>query len=273
MKRFLILLLVAALLLQGCAASKQTWYKQGGTQREFDTDAKECGIIAKQQALLDSENGDRINPLTYADHYQHCIISKGWSTVQPVENLNQKQAGATSPLAVLHDNQLDAFGHRIELLAGTQLQSKSLRAIGPTKIESFFFKTADDYLNILLQQSDTASFQSIDYPVKDTYGLYTSGVHNNVRWSAFWGKIGEEWVKGIGSFLLYSSNQRAIVVITGQLAPPEGVPPEGLLLTANQQQEMQQFVEQWQPWLEAQSSGPTFWQRGAGLLWGIYKPF
>ncbi|MFZ5772245.1 MAG: hypothetical protein ACOY4W_12505, partial [Thermodesulfobacteriota bacterium] len=77
---FLLLLL----LLQGCSTSShQTWYKAGGTQREFDLDARDCEVIAEQQALLQSENGRRYDPLTYADLYQRCITAKGWNTAPP----------------------------------------------------------------------------------------------------------------------------------------------------------------------------------------------
>ena len=122
MKFFTIFLFLAASILQGCSTS-QTWYKPGGTQREFDIDSKECEIIARQQALLRSESGKRYNPVDYAELYQHCIAARGWGT-KPLANdatdLANPVTTQTSPLGRLEKNTLTAFDRQIVLPAGSE---------------------------------------------------------------------------------------------------------------------------------------------------------
>ena len=273
MKNSTLLLLMAVALLQGCASSTQTWYKPGGTQREFDLDSKECEIIAEQQALFKSETGKRSNPLDYAEFYQRCIITRGWSTMPEAESKPDNAAPAVTALGSLEGNQLNAFDHRIILPATAQLQTNKRNVLGPTRTESFFFSQGEYFLNIILQQSDTATFQSIGYPVENPYRLYTSGGKDNMRWSAFWGRIGNDWVKGVGSFVRYSEDKRSIIVITSPLEPPDGKAPEGLSLAANQQREMGRFVNHWRLWLEEQSSPPALWKQGLLRVWEFFKQY
>jgi hypothetical protein len=271
MKIFFYLLLLAVAILQGCSASSRTtWYKEGGSQREFDLDSKECDIIAEQQALARSENGRRSNPLLVSELHHRCITAKGWSTLPPGESKAEGPA-QTFSLGKLSDSQLSAFDIHIVLPTAARLQSNTRKALGATKTESFFFEAEGQFLNVVLQQSDIATFQMIDYPVNAPYRLYTTGGRDNLRWSAFWGRIGNDWVKGIGSFLRFSNDQRCIIVITGQLAAPDGDPPEGLHLTENQNREMQQFIEQWKPWLEKNTPEVPLARRILKTALGFFK--
>lgn len=241
------------LLLQGCASSSQTWYKPGGTQREYDLDVRECEVLAEQQALLKSETGRRYDPLTYADLYQRCITAKGWSTEPPGAQLQATDASQAPALGTRTDNRLSAFGLDFALPEDTRLLSSNKQTVGPTRLETFMFQTGADYMNIIFQESDEATFNPIDYPVSPPYQLYTSASATNLHWSAFWGEINGEWVKGIGAFFTVSKKQRTIVVITAPMAAPGETPPEKLHLAHNQYQEMESFVEQWRPWVEDQA--------------------
>lgn len=274
MKKFhLIFLLLAATVLQGCA-SRQMWYKPGGTQREFDLDSKECEIIAKQQARAMTETGKRYYPADYAQRYLRCIAAQGWSTT-PLTGRGKKQESARNfSLGTLTGHTITAFGRQIVLPPAATLMSSKKQAIGPTRLESFLFRDATFFVNVILQDSDTASFQKIPYPVNDPYQLYTSNHINDLQWAAFWEQTGKDWVEGIGAFLRFSRHQRAVIVITAPLAPPAAAPPaKNLHLAANQQQSMQKFLEQWRPWLQKQSRPASLAWRTLRTTLGLFKTF
>jgi len=267
-------LLLFLLLLQGCASPPQTWYKTGGTQRQFDLNARECEVIAEQQALLKSENGRRYDPLTYAELYQRCITARGWSTLPPqAEQQPATEALPEQASGIRSANRLSAYGLDFTLPADAKLLSEKKKTVGPTRLESFLFQTGGDYLNIILQESDEATFNPIDYPVSPPYQLYTSAVENNLRWAAFWGEINGEWVKGIGAFFTVSKEQRAIIVITSSMAGPGETPPEDLHLAQNQYREMEVFIRQWQPWLAKQAPKESAVIRGLKTAFDMLKTF
>ena len=273
LKYLSIFLLLGFVSLQGCSASRQMWYKPGGTQRGFDIDSKECEVIAEQQALARSENGKRYNPEVYAERYQHCIATKGWRTKPLAGSGEQQQTVKPFSLGTLQGNTLAAFDRQIVLPPGATLLSSQKQAIGPTRMESFLFRDGKFFLNVVLQDSDQASFQEIPYPVSDPYQHYSSGQVNDLHWATFWGKTGNDLVEGVGSFLRFSRHQRAVIVITSTLPPPAAPPPKGLHLAANQQQAMQDFVEQWRPWLEGQSRPASLAWRALHTTLGVFKTF
>ena len=262
------------LLLQGCASSPQTWYKQGGTQREYDLDVRECEVIAEQQALQRSENGRRYDPMTYGELYQRCITAKGWSTEPPAAAQQpQTEASPARALGMRTDNRLSAFGLDFTLPEDARLISSNRQTVGPTRPETFMFQTGGDFMNIIFQESEEATFNLIDYPVSPPYQLYTSGWGTNLRWSAFWGEINGEWVRGIGAFFTVSKKQRTIVVITAPLAAPGEAPPEKLHLAHNQYQEMESFVEQWRPWVEDQAPRESWVKQGLKKAFDVLRSF
>ncbi len=263
------------LLLQGCASPHQTWYKAGGTQREFDLDARECEVIAEQQALQKSENGRRYDQLTYAELYQRCITAKGWGTLPPQAAQGQpEQEPLPAPaLGKLSDNRLAAFGIDFALPEDALLLSEKKQTVGLTHLDSFMFRTGGGFMNFILQESEEATFNPIDYPVSPPYQLYTAASAANLRWAAFWGAVNGEWVKGIGAFFTVSEKQRAIVVITAGMAAPEETPPENLHLAHNQYQEMEAFIHQWQPWLEKQAPRESVVKRGLKSAFDMLKTF
>jgi hypothetical protein len=268
---FLLLLLIA-LLLQGCASTAQTWYKPGGTQREYDLDARECEIIAEQQALYKSASGKRTDPMTYAELYQRCITAKGWST-EPPAAAQPRVTEASPPLGTHTGNRLTAFGLDLSLPEDAARLSSTRQTIGPTRLETFMFQSGGEFLNIIFQESDEATFSPIDYPVTPPYRLYTSGAETNLRWAAFWGEINGEWVKGIGAFFDVSKKQRAIVVITAAMAAPGEAPPENLLLARNQYQEMEAFIGQWRPWLEERAPKESLLKQGLKRTFDVLRSF
>ncbi|MBI4793508.1 MAG: hypothetical protein HY789_12465 [Deltaproteobacteria bacterium] len=262
------------LLLQGCASSPQTWYKPGGTQREYDLNARECEVLAEQQALLKSETGKRYDPLTYAELYQRCIKAKGWGTEPPPTAQQPETEASPAPaLGTRTDNRLSAFGLDFTLPGNARLLSSNKQTIGPTRLETFMFQTGGDFMNIIFQESEEATFNPIDYPVSLPYQLYTSDWGTNLRWSAFWGEIKGEWVKGIGAFFTVSKKQRTIVVITAPMAAPAEAPPENLQLARNQYQEMESFVEQWRPWLVDQAPRESWVKQGLKKAFDVLRSF
>ena len=259
--------LAFVLVLAGCAASgRQTWYKPGGTQREFDIDARECEVIARQQATAEGERGQRYAPEVYAERYEQCLGRMGWSRTPPAALSSSPggERGGAPAIALLTANGLEVFGARISLPAERRLLRHDRRWSGPTLEESFFFRlgAGQTYLNVIAQQSEEATFLRQDYPAPPPYRRYASGRRPGLRWTALWARLPDGgWVKAIGGYGFFGDHQRLSVVITAPLAPPAGEPPAGLSLAANQHQELSEFVDAWQPWIESLQPPASFGRR------------
>ncbi len=268
----LLISMLIALCLTSCAGRQQMWYREGGSQRQYDIDARECEIIARQQALANSATGNRYDPVDYADLFSRCIMAKGWRTT-PAATADI-QSEPTPPSGTLQGNLLTAFGHTLTLPRGSRLISTERRAFGPTSMESFLFQIKDTFINITLQASDTASFTSIDYPVTAPRQLYESGHGDTLRWAAFWiPSTGSDWVMGLGAFLPVSKNRRCILAVTAPMPPPATQPPQGLHLAANQQEAMETFLNRHLPWLKAQAPQPGRLDRMFRALGKAVKKF
>jgi len=272
------------LLLAGCAAGRpQIWYKPGGSQREFDIDARECEIIARHEALAASERGRDHPPEVYAERYEQCLVRMGWSRTPPATAATTTAQAATSAastpipaLGALSPQGIQAFGATIAVPQGAVLIDNRRNQAGPTVVESFLFRLPDreTYLNIILQQSDKATFPRRDYPVPEPYHLYASGREQDLRWAALWGPTtAGGWVKALGAYGFFGRHQRLTVVLTAPLAAPAAPPPAGLLLTADQYHEMTAFVDRWRPWITTLMPRPGLGHRAIDLLGRVLKPF
>ncbi len=259
------IVLLLALLLAGCAApGRQVWYKPGGTQREFDIDARECEVIARQQAIAAGERGRRYAPEVYAGRFEQCLGRMGWSRTPPGPQPSPGgEDHVVSPLARLAEGGLALFGSRVHLPTGSRLVRHDRRRSGPAREEAFFFRLDDGaYLNLIVQQGGETIFVRQDYPVPPPYHLYASGRRPSIRWAALWARLpGGQWVKAIGAYVFFSDTQRLTVVLTAPLSPPATAPPAGLTLAANQHQELGAFVDTWRPWLASLPPPPSLGHR------------
>ena len=92
--RYIFCLIV--LLFTGCAHTA-VWEKTGGNQQSFDLDSRECGFIAQQLSLQQSETGKRIDPMFYNKSYIECITAKGWSPKRVAPGGRQRHKAAPVP--------------------------------------------------------------------------------------------------------------------------------------------------------------------------------
>ncbi|MBW2466865.1 MAG: hypothetical protein JRF02_06140, partial [Deltaproteobacteria bacterium] len=77
MRGHLLIFCLIVLLCGGCTHT-EVWQKTGGSQQSFDLDSRECGSIARQVSLLQSETGKKAEPTFFSRSYNECLAAKGW---------------------------------------------------------------------------------------------------------------------------------------------------------------------------------------------------
>jgi hypothetical protein len=257
-QRRLFLLFLFILLLFGCGGG-QHWYNPGKTRVDFDSDSQECEILARELSRQATLTGRREDPQTYGRAFNACLYGKGWSTLPPVQPGAGSGSGeADSSLAVYHpDGRIEVFGRYLAVPAGFVLQSNGVQRLGPTLSENLFFMGPDSvFMNISVQKSLDSKFEPANYPAQPPFFLYEQGRDEKqpdlLRWAVFAGKIHEEWVAGLGGYLLLGERERLTVVITGSLPDPHEPVPPALQLSHGQFQAVERFREEWLSWLQAQ---------------------
>lgn len=261
------LFLLCLLFLAGCAGS-ESWRKPGGTQASFNLDSRECRLIGEKIALLHSETGRSVDPVYAARAYEECMAAKGWrrqkaqAGASPAAEAETGTASLPALAEMVDADTLVGFGQQIVVPSGfNMLQPKKMR-IGPTVMEQFFWEADNStFISVIFQENNQTSFEQIGYPVTSPYSLYTSGTGKSagrlLQWAAFWGRIQDDWVMGIGSYYYVNKNQRIIIVITSPLTQPLTTPPANVTLSREQYHQIDAFSDHWQSWLEKQfPNGP-----------------
>jgi hypothetical protein len=257
MKRILARLMIL-LLLSGCSGGGH-WYNSTKTGADFDGDSQECEIIAQEfsrQATLTARKGD---PQKYVRTFNDCLYAKGWSALPPRQSspdstIIEREAS----LAVYHpEGLLEAFGRSFAVPAGFALQSDSEQSSGPTLMQNLVFAGPDSvFLNFTLQRSSDRNFEPTNFPAQEPFVLYEQGRDkkrsDRLRWTVFTGKIQDNWVAGLGGYLLLGKRERLTVVITRALPEPQEPIPAGLSLSLGQFQAVERFRDEWLPWLKEQ---------------------
>lgn len=68
-------LIVAVALIQGCATTQGTWYRQGATEAEFYAERSQCKVVQlsapRQRTLMGAVESDEL--------FGHCMMGKGWA--------------------------------------------------------------------------------------------------------------------------------------------------------------------------------------------------
>ena len=259
-----LIICITLLLLTGCTHTEH-WKKSGGNQQAFDLDSRECEYIANQVSLLQGETGKTVDPPFFNKAYIECLGAKGWSkkTVVSAESEKGNDSETVQALAELtNTNSMKGFEQTITVPENFKLLENKKFQSGPTIIEQFFWKgDGSTFINILFQENIDTTFEQLRYPVSEPYMLYTSGegekARERLQWAIFWGHIDPNWVMGTGAYYYVSKKERIIIVITKPLANPSGTAPENTTLTRNPFQEIEQFSDQWQLWLNQQfQQGP-----------------
>jgi len=253
LNNFIILLCFSA-ISYGCGGGSTTWYKEGGTQREFDIDSRECEQIATSQALEKSDRGDRYDPGIYSEYYNRCLtVLKGWGTTPLTQ---AAQPPSTEKLFLVTENTIKGFGLDISVPTEFTPINRSDKQLGPTAMDSLLWGSpSGTYINIIFQLGKgKAWFQTTDYLLPSGYSLYSindkSSGSLTSRWSYFFGKADNQFIKGAGAYLFVDKKKRCIIVVTSTMAAPTEEPPDGLSLSENQYVEMEDFIKTWDPWIE-----------------------
>jgi len=252
------------LLLAGCTHHPQLWEKTGSSQQAFDLDSRECAIIGRKLSLQQSETGKTVDPSFFSNAYRECLSAKGWSKKSIIPGPGKGSGSETTrQLAeLINANTLMGFQQTITVPDTYELQTNKQFQSGTTLINRFFWKGEDSvFINILFQENIGANFEQLPYPVLEPNILFTSGAgemsKERLQWATFFGNKGTDWIMGTGAYYFVNKKQRIIIVITGPLAQPSGIPPENTTLTRNQFLEIDGFSEQWQLWLNQQfNKGP-----------------
>jgi hypothetical protein len=247
---------MAFLLISGCSGGGQHWYNHGKTRVDFEGNSQECEIIARELARQATLTGRREDQQTYGRAFDNCLYAKGWGTMPAVQPSPDAATETGTSLAVHRQNgTIEAFGRAFAVPAGFELQSDSGGSFGPTLIQTLLFLGPDSvYLNYTFQKSRDRKFEPTDYPVTAPFFLHGRGREekkpDRLRWTVFAGEIREDWIVGLGGYLLTGKRERLTVVITRALPHPREPVPAGLNLSLGQFQAVQRFRNEWLPWLE-----------------------
>lgn len=250
----LSVLCILPVLFCACLPSK-TWYHPRKKPSAFALDHRECAQIAEQAARDRSLSGEKINFELYQKAYNSCLLRKGWAN-----HPQQPPSGATNQDSQWIPVSWDAAEHRLHG-PGTSCTipdtfrldqtEKTVQGNLSTRIYSFADKNGT-YLKLYFQKSQGTDFEESPFPVAEPFFRYDAGYNRefDFSWSVFCGKFKGNWVAGLGSYRLFSDEQRLIAVLTAPLPAPETDPPPGLRLSKAQYQAIEKFLEQNLAWYQ-----------------------
>lgn len=244
--RFMVFLII--LLLMGCSTGSQEWYRTGAGQVEFNLDDLECRTMAEETARQATLSRQRMDPLVYADAYSNCLFSKGWTHTPPGEP-SRKQSNV-SPPARFQNSRLEIFGRSFDLPARMVLLTNQTVSASSVMTQSLLFQGPGPvYLNCIVQQSHGGrKFNKEDYPVPPPMVVFDQGKgkssDGDINWTIFAGEFQPNiWVCGLGAYLLMDKFRRISLVLTRDLTSPKTMPPPGLTLTRDQNDQVTGFQE------------------------------
>ncbi len=255
MKALVFLWIVAVaclgLLLPGCSTKTQ-WYKPNRSQLDFERDAQECEIIAREFARQATLTGEREDPATLAKSFDVCLGSKGW-THMPRQQKNL-EVPEVAPMAQYHEGELSGFDLILDIPDDFKLVSDKTQPVGSSISQTFVFVRNGTYINILFQKLLFGStFDVLEYPVVEPFFLYhrgeNAGRRSPLRWALFAGEFKKQWMVGYGAFIRVSKTERVILSVVHPLPNQQERPPTGLRLTEEQFLEAERFREEWVGWL------------------------
>ena len=240
--------------LFSCSSQQAVWYKKGAGQADFNIDDAECQIIAEQFAKEATLTKQRIDVEEYAKVYERCIYNRGWSPEPIVSDAarktNSQPAPTASPIAAWEDQQIKVFGRVFKIPKDFSLTDNRFHSWQSVKTQTLSFHTRDGMSLIVIFQAHThRKFDSADFPANEPFFIYDKGgapsEGRHIRWTVFAGDHQGNWLSGIGAYYLLDKDRRVTMILTTPISLPEGVPPEGLRLTRNQKDEIDEFQASW----------------------------
>lgn len=251
------------LTLSGCAAKKELWYQEGKGQVDYDLHAQECTLIAKEFARQATYSGTSEDPAVFQRTMISCLASKGWSQTPPTASAGSAPAGADlAPLAVVDGQEVQVSGARITLPAGFALASTSRSGAGPTVVEIHLFSGPQEtFVNVMIQRTVARAnrFEAILYPVLPPFFLYEQSWQGSI----FCGQVNEQWVMGLGRYLLLNAQERVTIIVTRPLVEARTGAEPGFQLSREQFAQVEGFKGEWLAWLAAKVTlpPPPWWTR------------
>ena len=242
-----ILIGFAALLVSGCSVPQAKWYKQNAGQADFNIDDAECRVIAEQLERLATLTRKKINIEAYGDTYTKCLFNKGWSTLRPGVDVNNK---ALPPIAKLENDGVSGFGRWVAIPDEFSLADNKTSMVQGVKTQAWIFNSSKgEVLKLIFQKAFQGRFKKTDFQPGNIFFNYDTGraliKGDQLRWTVFSGNVTGAWIAGIGGYYLLDSKRRISIIITSEISDPESIPPEGLRIAGNQRHELDIFQEKW----------------------------
>jgi len=268
--------MVAVIGLSTACAKPQMWYQAGKGQADYDRDAQECVLIASNFARQATMTGSSEDPATYGQTMRNCLAAKGWSVNRPLpltpgQGNEQTAQRQVPPLIVVDGHTAHAFGSHLSLPPSfTLLNSVDQDTVDARGQRLTFAREQTTYVTILAQElmGQANRFTPTPYLAKPPFFLYQQDAvsvasKTEPRWSTFFGMINDEWVMGLGSFLLINDRQRITVIVTEPLVAQQTAPEKGFRLSRQQFAAVDSFSKEWTAWLarEVVPPAPSWWAR------------
>jgi len=252
-----LLIMVWFLTPLGCA-SKQMWYQEGKGQVDYDQDAQQCILIAKEFSRQATMTGKAEDPATYNRTLTNCLLNKGWSMTPSAKVLagEHKDASASvEPLAVIDQGKFQAFGGQVMLPEQFSFVSSSSNGTGPTIVQTYLFSgPRDTFINVMVQRAMAKDnqFAPTLFRAQPPFFLYEQGWQGTI----FCGKMNGQWVMGVGRYYLINKKERITVIVTRSLVEQTSEPEAGFKLSREQFEVVEAFKGEWLPWLTSNVTVP-----------------
>lgn len=268
--------MIAVIGLCTACAKPQMWYQTGKGQADYDRDAQECVLIAANFARQATMTGTSEDPATYGQTMRNCLVAKGWSANRPAALSPGNGKAPTvqrpaAPLIVVDGQTVHAFGSHLSLPPAFTLLNTVDQDTADARGQTLTFaREQTTYVTIMAQElrGQANRFTPIPYLVKPPFFLYQQDAvlvasKTEPRWSTFFGMINDQWVMGLGSFLLINDRQRVTVIVTEPLVAQQTAPEKGFRLSRQQFAMVDGFSQEWTAWLtrEVVPPAPSWWAR------------
>nr|WP_319395165.1 hypothetical protein [uncultured Desulfobacter sp.] len=245
-----VFFLLFSLCIIGCSSSKATWYKAGSGQADFNIDNAQCRVLAEQMGREATLTWEKINLKAYAQAYESCIYNRGWSKESPVGKKAKTATGKMTLLAELKDGGVSAFNRRFSIPEGFFNTGNTIATSQGIKNQFLTFQNGLGMAwNLTFQQTGNRMFEKSDFPLIGPFFIYDKGGEpkegKKIRWTVFAGEFQDNWVAGIGCYLLLDSAHRVTIILTSEISAPDGIPPKGLRLTKNQKNDVNALEKKW----------------------------
>jgi|GEM_PF-3397463 len=276
-RQWVLVIAAFACALTACA-KPQMWYQVGKGQVDYNRDAQECVLIASNFARQATMTGNSEDPASFGQTMRNCLAAKGWSANRPQTNpTGQTAKPLTVPLMAVDGNTVQAFGRSLSLPPAFTLLNTAGQDAAEARSQTLTFaREQTTYVTIMAQElvGKANRFTPTPYVAKPPFFLYgqdglpAESKTPEPHWSTFCGIVNDQWVMGLGSFVLINDKQRITVIVTEPLIALQTAPEKGFRLSRQQFTVVDAFAKQWTDWLAGEQA-----LVGGGILSELVKKF